>query len=115
MSFIKKTEGFGYNAGYFLASADCTRETREIPQSMGIADGANKYVPAGKVYPANDATAIGVVYEPVDVTNGNMPGSVVTKGVINADNLPEELNANSTDALKAAGFKIVVGSEVIRP
>lgn len=85
MSFIKtpNTEGKVYAPGYFLAHEECVRETRQIPQEgASTAENGGKYVPMGTAYPSNDANAIGIVYEDVDVSTGNMPGSVVTKGVI---------------------------------
>ena len=91
MSFINlNDQGNVYAPGYFLAHEECVRETREIAQDSALvqtaADGA-KYVPMGTAYPTNDGNAIGIVYEDVDVTTGNMPGSVVTKGVVIEDRL----------------------------
>lgn len=86
MSFINlNDQGTVYAPGYFLAHEECVRETREIAQNSALvqtaADGA-KYVPMGTAYPTNDGNAVGIVYEDVDVTTGNMPGSVVTEGVV---------------------------------
>ena len=91
MAFIGAgTKGTVYAPGYFLAANDenCVRETREIAQSgaVEVADGT-KYVPMGTAYPSNDSNAIGLTYEDVDVTVGNMPGSVVTKGIVYEDRL----------------------------
>ena len=91
MSFINlNDQGNVYAPGYFLAHEECVRETREIAQDSALvqtaADGA-KYVPMGTAYPTNDGNAIGIVYEDVDVTTGNMPGSVVTNGVVIEDRL----------------------------
>lgn len=91
MAFIGAgTKGTVYAPGYFLAANDenCVRETREIAQSgaVEVADGT-KYVPMGTAYPSNDGNAIGLTYEDVDVTTGNMPGSVVTKGIVYEDRL----------------------------
>ena len=91
MSFINlNDQGNVYAPGYFLAHEECVRETREIAQDSALVqtaeDGA-KYVPMGTAYPTNDGNAIGIVYEDVDVTTGNMPGSVVTKGVVIEDRL----------------------------
>lgn len=91
MAFIGAgTKGTVYAPGYFLAAndEDCVRETREIAQSgaVEVADGT-KYVPMGTAYPSNDSNAIGLTYEDVDVTVGNMPGSVVTKGIVYEDRL----------------------------
>lgn len=90
MSFIgEKKLGLTYAPGYFLSNnEDCTRETRQIAQSgAATTDEGGKYVPMGSAYPSNDANAIGIVYEDVDVTTGDMPGSVVTKGEVYEDRL----------------------------
>jgi hypothetical protein len=91
MSFIKTDNTARVFApGYFLAAdaENCTRETREMKQTDAItlSDGT-KIVKMGTAYPANDATADGIVYEDIDVTSGNMPGSVVTKGIVYEDRL----------------------------
>lgn len=84
MSFIGEVKkGSTYNPGGFLAYNDenIVRETREIAQNSALVvtskDGT-KHVPVGTAYPTNDGNAIGILYEDVDVTVGNMPGSVVT-------------------------------------
>lgn len=91
MSFIRNDNTARVFApGYFLAAdaENCTRETREMKQTDAttLADGT-KIVKMGTAYPANDGTAEGIVYEDIDVTSGNMPGSVVTKGIVYEDRL----------------------------
>lgn len=83
MSFNGSKEGITYAPGYFLAYNDenVTRETKEFAQDSALAittDEGAKYIPAGTAYPTNDGNAIGIVYEDVDVSTGDMPGSVVT-------------------------------------
>lgn len=93
MAFIgAKKEGQTYAPGYFLAYNDenVVRETREFAQNSALVkttDEGGKYVPAGTAYPSNDGNAVGIAYEDVDVTVGNMPGSVITKGVVYEDRL----------------------------
>jgi len=93
MAFIgAKKDGTTYAPGYFLAYNDenVVRETREFAQSSALVkttDEGGKYVPAGTAYPSNDSNAVGIAYEDVDVTVGNMPGSVVTKGIVYEDRL----------------------------
>ena len=86
MSFIEeKKTGKVYAPGYFLAHEECVRETRQFNKNSALvqtADNGGKYVPMGTAYPTNDGSAIGITYEDVDVTTGNMPGSVVTKGEV---------------------------------
>ena len=105
MAFIGETfKGKCYAPGFFLAHEECERKTKEIPESLAVttAEGA-KYVPMGTIFPSNDSNAIGIVYEDVDVTNGNMPGSVVLKGVIYEDRLPA-ISENAKTALISKGF-----------
>lgn len=92
MSYIMSDKtAKAYAPGNFIAQNDenVIRETREIPQSMATTAADNtKYVPMGTIFPSNDAYATGIVYEDVDVTSGDMPGSVVTKAIVYEDKLP---------------------------
>ena len=117
MSFVQNKQNVGYAPGYFLASADCVRETVEVPanhaQVVTIADGA-KYVPAGAVIPSNDGNAKGILYEDVDVTTGAMPGSLVTEGAIYEDRLPAAIQSSAKAVL--TGIRMITASPaVIRP
>lgn len=111
MSFIQTPAraGHTYEPGWFLADNErCTRLTKTISATgvVADADGA-KHVAMGTVYPANDATAIGIVYEDVDVTTGNMPGSVVTAGTVYLDRLPTAPVEAAKSALEAKGFVFI--------
>lgn len=118
MSFTKTpTTGKVYAPGYFLAKDDesCVRETRTILESGGTTAGGGKYVRMGTIYPANNSTAEGILYEDVDVTTGDMPGSVVTKGIVYEDKLPQ-LSGDAKTALIAKGFEFITTSPgVARP
>lgn len=113
MSFIQNdtTSSKVYAPGYFLAfgSENVTRETRQFAQNSALvqtADNGGKYVPMGSAYPTNDGNAIGLTYEDVDVTTGDMPGSVVTgNAVVYEDRVSLEASAKS--ALEARGFKFI--------
>lgn len=89
MSFIQNdTSATVYAPGYFLAHEECTRETKQMAQASAVTSAnGGKYIPMGTAWPSNDAYAIGIVYEDVDVTSGDMPGSVVTKGEVYEDRL----------------------------
>ncbi len=115
MSFISENNGKFYGPGYFLAHEECVRETREIAQE-GATTAANggKYVKAGTFYPANSsATVEGIVYEDVDVTTGNMPGSVVTKGVVYLDRLPAAPESGVQSALEGKGFTFITAAPAV--
>ena len=107
-----------YAPGYFLASEICERKTRTISAtaaSVKTASNGGKYVPGGSVYPGNDSTAEGIVYEDVDVTTGDMPGSVVLSGKVYQNRLAETLNAEAITALEAKGFVFETEPTVTRP
>lgn len=109
MSFIQRnaTTGKVYAPGYFLESPEqCTRLTKTIKAddaSVKTADNGGKYVPMGATYKDGE-TVVGVVYEDVDVTNGDAPGSVVTAGTIIKDRL---VTPDDAAALKTAGFTVI--------
>jgi hypothetical protein len=115
MSFIEsKTDAPVYAPGYFLASEDCKRITTEIAQSGATTVGTAKVVKSGTVYPSNDGNAIGIVYEDVDVTSGDMAGSIVTDGVIYEDRLPASVESSAKAVLTGIRF-ISSAPAVTRP
>ena len=105
MSFIRKVEeGRGFNAGYFMESeVGMVRKTRQIKDTEATTVGTEKYVLAGTLY-TGDAGEKGIVYEDVNVTSGDMPGSVVLEGRVYGDRLPE---ATKTGLAEADGFTII--------
>ena len=116
MSFNQNTNGRGYAPGWFLAEAECARETVTVSashaQKVTLADGS-VIVPMGAVIPANGATAKGILYEDVEVTKGNMPGSIVTRGAIYESRLPATLETAAKTALTGIVLKTL--PEVTRP
>ena len=119
MSFIEKnaTVGKTYAPGWFLASEDCKRETRQIAQSGATSANGGKYQKMGSFYPANNSSTVeGILYEDVDVTSGDMPGSVVTEGIVYLDRLPTAPESGVQNALEGKGFKFIVTSpSTVRP
>lgn len=117
MSFNQNSNGRGYAPGYFLASADCDRETVQVDathsQVVTLSNGT-KYVPAGAVVPSNDGYAKGILYEDVDVTTGAMPGSLVTRGVVYEDKLPAAIESTAEAVL--TGIRVITTTPaVVRP
>lgn len=117
MSFIGSEGGNVYAPGYFLAHEECERKTREISQANATTVNGKKYVAAGTFYPANSSSTVeGIVYEDVDVTSGNMPGSVVLKGVVYLDRLPVAPESGVQSALEGKGFTFKTAAPaVVRP
>lgn len=119
MSFANnQTSGRVTAPGWFLVhTEDCTRETRQMVASSATTDyNGAKYVPMGSAYPSNDGSAYGIVYEDVDVSSGDMPGSVVTRGTVYTDRLVSGFASAAVSALEELGFKFVAASpSVSRP
>ncbi len=117
MSFISENKGRILAAGWFLANPEnCERRTRQMSADKGVSgDYGTKYIPMGTVYPANDSTAEGIVYEDVEVTNGDMPGSVVLSGTVYENRLPAAIADAAKTALTAKGFKFITEPTVTRP
>ncbi|WP_102274086.1 hypothetical protein [Cytobacillus massiliigabonensis] len=87
----------------FLASSKVQAFTYQV-SDIGITADTNgkKVVKAGTFLPANDATAKGILYTDVDVTNGPQPGSLIVEAYVYEARLH---TAPSTEA-KAALTKI---------
>lgn len=118
MSFVgTEMKGRTFQAGYFLESeVGVVRKTRQISAENAVDVNGSKCVVSGTVWPANDSTAVGFVYEDIDVTSGDMPGSVVLSGRVYEDRLPVEINTAARSALEALGFVFIESSpEITRP
>lgn len=116
MSFIGVTEkGRGFAPGWFLESeVGVVRKTRQMAQTGASAsEDGGKYVPMGTVWPANDATAEGIVYEDIDVTAGDAPGSVVLAGRVYEDRLPVQIAEAAKTALSGKGFVFIATSPAV--
>lgn len=118
MAFIADVkQGTTYAPGYFLAYNDenVTRETKQIAQAGATATADGKYVKMGTAYPSNDGNCIGLLYEDVDVTVGDMPGSVVTKNAtVYEDRLPVALVDAAKTALAAKGFTFIATAPAVQ-
>lgn len=114
MSIISSTTGTTFEAGFFLVDDErCTRQSMTIAanHAQRVTRNGRTIVPMGAVIPANDATAKGILYEDVDVTDDAKPGSVVPAGTdaklgsvviagtIYGDRLPDALDEAAAKAL----------------
>lgn len=70
-----------------------------------------KMIRAGSVYPSNDAKAIGIVFEDVDVTYGEHAVSVMVAGRVNKDVL--NISTEAETALKANGLFLISSEEAV--
>ncbi|MFJ7933703.1 hypothetical protein [Sporosarcina sp. NPDC096371] len=90
----------------FLASARYQSFTTQVEQT-GVAANAKgrKIVPAGTIYPKNDATAKGILLNDVDVTEGPQPGALVVEAYILEARLPVAPDEAAKTALTEIKFR----------
>lgn len=104
MAFIQNSNGD--NRPNFLESEKAlVLDTFNISGSTGKKDGGYMIVPTGTVYPTDNENAIGIVFENVDVTGGDAPGSVLVKGRVLENNLA--ISAAAKNALIKKGIVFV--------
>lgn len=63
-----------------------------------------KILKAGTIYPTNDASAIGVVENDIDVTDGDEAGALIIHGFINSKKIPAEAAEAAKTALPGIIF-----------
>ena len=63
-----------------------------------------KVIKAGTIYPANDATAKGVVWADYDVTDGDVTGALIIHGFVKSAALPVAPSATAKTALPMVAF-----------
>lgn len=103
MVYVKKAETF--KEINFLKSQKFVSFTKQVDNThAGVVNGV---LPAGSVYPANDATAEGITINDVDVTNGAQPVGVIVDGHI----LIERLPVKPSDAAQTAMREIKLYDE----
>lgn len=90
----------------FLASAKYQAFTVQVSDS-GVVAGADgrKVVPAGTVWPLNDATAQGILFNDVEVTYGPQPASLLVEAYILEARLPVAPVAAAKTAMKEIKFR----------
>ena len=88
-----------------LASEHFTPITGMATQAMAKDVDGRKIVKAGTVYPANDATAKGIVVADVDVTDGDAPCAYMDHGAVITARLPQVVAEAAKTALKNIMFR----------
>ena len=104
MAYMKTEK---YNSGVNILSSEVglVLKTFQGTQSMATQDGDKKIIKAGKIVPTNDASAKGIVFEDVDITNDEKkPISVIVAGRVIEKNLPETVNENAKTLLEKSGI-----------
>lgn len=105
MAYVRPTETV--NEVNFLASEKFVSFPRQVDSTsyaVTTDDRGHKVIPAGTIYPTNDASAVGVTIDEVDVTYGAQPVGVIVDGFIFGKKLPVEPVAAAITALKRITF-----------
>lgn len=91
----------------FLASGVGLRTiTYEFSNSGLSADDEGKIIiVGGTVYPSNDGSAKGIVFEDVDVTDGDFAGSLIVGGYIYENRLPADVESTAKAVLTNIKFE----------
>lgn len=109
MSHVTNEKGT-FRPNFLESEVGLVTKTHEIPESLGASDGSRKIAFAGTPFPANDSTAIGILFTDADVTNGPIEGSVMVAGRV----LKERLNVADAAVTAMKDIKFVTGPEVTR-
>ncbi|HIG0360399.1 hypothetical protein [Clostridium botulinum] len=105
-----KTVSFN-NQAEFLASEKYVNFTTTVSNEDIAADElGRKIVPAGSILDANgkivnDGTAAGILFAPIDVTEGPQPGALMVEGYVLEARLPVKPEEAAKTALKEIKFR----------
>lgn len=86
---------YEYESINWLGSSKFINKTYQIPESLGKVLDGKMIVKSGTVFPSNDAGAIGIVFNDVDVTDGDEMGAVLVAGIVIEERLPEPINVEA--------------------
>lgn len=87
----------------FLASANFQAFTEQVDDTH--AQTKDGVVPAGVVWPANDATAKGILLNAIDVSKGPQPASVIVEGYIIKERLPLTPSEEAVSAMTEIKYR----------
>lgn len=102
------TRRLNNNSLNFLASEKYVAFPEAIDATnynVQLDDEGRQYVPAGTVYPTNDAKAIGVTIDDVYVNNGAQLVGVIREGWLLSDRMPVTPSADAIKAMTTIHFK----------
>lgn len=104
MAFMKTEKLYASN-NILASEVGLVLKTKEGAQAMATKEEGHLIIKAGTVFPANDGTAEGLVFEDVDITDDKKrPISVIIAGRVIEDRLPVEVAEGAKTALVASGI-----------
>lgn len=72
--------------------------------SLAVTENGRKIIKAGTIYPSNDASAVGIVFNDLDVTEGDQNGAIIVHGFVKTNALPVAPSAAAKAALNMIKF-----------
>ena len=82
----------------------CVAHTFNKDDAAAATVDGRKIIKAGTIYPTNDASAKGIVFNDMDVTNGDATGALLIHGFVKTAALPAAPQAAAKTALKQIEF-----------
>lgn len=104
------------NRPNFLASEVGLRlvtYTMAKDNGQAVTENGRKIIKAGTVYPANGSGAVGIVFQDIDVTNGDALGSIMVAGHYYKDKIT--IAGDAETALSSKGLYGETEPTVTRP
>ena len=74
---------------------EALKKTFKMNDEAATTVDGRKIIKAGTVYPKNDATAIGMVLNDVDVTEGDADGALLVHAIVDKNKIPAEISAEA--------------------
>lgn len=102
--FVSKKQAYDSQPA-FVSSDHMVSRTRTATVAMGTAEGGRTILKAGSIYPANGATAQGIVLHDTDLTHGDQPVGVMVEGYVYEARLPQVVSEEAKEALKEIKFE----------
>jgi len=115
MAYSKVTQ-YVSDVNFLESEVGLVQKTATGKQENAVLDEVTnrKLIKGGSVFPKNDATATGIVFETVDMTDDEArPISVVVAGRVIVERLPEAVNEAAKEALEASGIVFVSVSDPV--
>lgn len=104
MAFMKTEKLYASN-NILASEVGLVLKTKEGTQAMATEEEGHLIIKAGTVFPENDGTAEGLVFEDVDITDdAKRPISVIIAGRVIEDRLPVSVAEDAKTALVASGI-----------
>lgn len=113
MAFMK-TEQYESTSNILESEVGLVLKTYTADQKNAETVGTKKIIKAGSVYPTNTTSAIGIVFEDVDMTDDTKrPISVIVAGRVLEKRLPVKVDTTAKTELEKAGIVFVVTEDPV--